>query len=196
NEINSRFLFIVTPLPLIAASRLDSVPSPTTITGVRIEVSFFFYYSPLKAATLSHSISCLCFSGKVQDALHFHDHVVAHEFHLNQVSYGTLINGLCKIGETKAAMQVLRQIEGKLVKPCVGVCPDVVTYTSLTYGFCIVGQLKEAIGLLNEMVYSSPSHTNYGVLSSAIPPAVLQALLTGNKVVGNKAYPETDRVVD
>jgi hypothetical protein len=29
--------------------------------------------------------------------------VVAHGFHLNQVSYATLINGLCKMGETREA---------------------------------------------------------------------------------------------
>ncbi|MCI65785.1 pentatricopeptide repeat-containing protein, partial [Trifolium medium] len=39
----------------------------------------------------------------------------AYGFHLNRVSYATLINGLGKMGKTKAALQLLRQIEGKLV---------------------------------------------------------------------------------
>ncbi|GAU31404.1 hypothetical protein TSUD_370530 [Trifolium subterraneum] len=71
-----------------------------------------------------------CYQGKVKEALHFHDHVLAHGFHLDQVSYGTLINGLCKIGETRAALQVLRQIEGKLVEPNVGLFDEVETLLS------------------------------------------------------------------
>ena len=90
-----------------------------------------------------------------------------------------MINGVCKIGDTRAAIQLLRKIYGRLTKPnelmfndiIDAMCKDqlvneayglfsemavkgatVVTYNSLTYGFCIVGKLKEATGLLNEMV--------------------------------------------
>ena len=37
--------------------------------------------------------------------------LVAQGSKLNQVSYGTLINDLCKIGETRTAIQLLRKIE-------------------------------------------------------------------------------------
>jgi pentatricopeptide repeat domain-containing protein 1/leucine-rich PPR motif-containing protein len=43
--------------------------------------------------------------------------VVAEGFQLNQVSYTTLVNGLFKVGETRAALQLLRQVDGKLVPP-------------------------------------------------------------------------------
>ncbi|PNX89124.1 pentatricopeptide (PPR) repeat protein, partial [Trifolium pratense] len=83
--------------------------------------------------------------------MHFHHHVVAYGFVLNQVSYGTLIDGFCKIGKTRAALQVLRQLKWKSVKP------SVVMYTTIIDTMCKdklvrVGQLEEAIGLLNEMV--------------------------------------------
>jgi pentatricopeptide repeat domain-containing protein 1/leucine-rich PPR motif-containing protein len=45
--------------------------------------------------------------------------VVAEGFQLNQVSYTTLVNGLFKVGETRAALQLLRQVDGKLVPPIV-----------------------------------------------------------------------------
>ena len=57
--------------------------------------------------------------------LHFHDKVVVLGFHLDQISYGTLINGLCKVGETKAALRLLRRVDGKLVQP------DVVMYNTI-----------------------------------------------------------------
>ena len=40
-------------------------------------------------------------SGEIKKALHFHDKVAAQGFKLDQVSYGTLINGLYKIGQTR-----------------------------------------------------------------------------------------------
>jgi pentatricopeptide repeat domain-containing protein 1/leucine-rich PPR motif-containing protein len=43
--------------------------------------------------------------------------MVAEGFQLNQVSYTTLVNGLFKVGETRAALQLLRQVDGKLVPP-------------------------------------------------------------------------------
>ena len=46
---------------------------------------------------------------------HFHDDVKAKGFHLDQASYGTLIDGLCKIGETRAAVKFLRKNEEKFV---------------------------------------------------------------------------------
>ncbi|RHN52657.1 putative pentatricopeptide [Medicago truncatula] len=103
--------------------------------------------------------------------------IIAKGFKLDHVSYRTLINELCKTGETRAALQVLRKIERILVKPNVlmyttiidslckdklvidaydlysemikKISPDVVTYNTLVHGFCIAGQLKEAIGFID-----------------------------------------------
>jgi len=47
---------------------------------------------------LTTLIKGLCLSGEVKKALHFHDDVIAKGFHLDKVSYGTLIDGLCKTG--------------------------------------------------------------------------------------------------
>lgn len=52
---------------------------------------------------LTTLIKGLCLKGEVHKALHFHDNEVALGFWLDQVTYGTLINGLCRIGETRAA---------------------------------------------------------------------------------------------
>jgi pentatricopeptide repeat protein len=49
---------------------------------------------------------------------------------LNQVSYTTLINGLFKVGETRAALQMLRQVDGKLVPP------NVVMYNTIIDSMC------------------------------------------------------------
>ena len=81
---------------------------------------------------------------------------------------------MCDIGETKAAIQLLRIIEVRSIKPDVvmyttiihhlfidglaneafdlysemvakGISPTIVTCTTLVYGFCILDHLQEAI---------------------------------------------------
>ncbi|QHO12998.1 Pentatricopeptide repeat-containing protein [Arachis hypogaea] len=49
---------------------------------------------------------------------------------LNEVTYGTLINGLCKTGHTSAAIQVLRRI------PRHGIVPNVFMYNSIIDSLC------------------------------------------------------------
>ncbi|KAL2334567.1 hypothetical protein Fmac_015780 [Flemingia macrophylla] len=53
----------------------------------------------------------------------------------NQVTYGTLVNGLCKTGETKAALELLKRIEGHSIKPDVGV-GDVRPVVVKAFGAC------------------------------------------------------------
>ncbi|KEH17453.1 pentatricopeptide (PPR) repeat protein [Medicago truncatula] len=96
----------------------------------------------------------------------------------------------CKMGETRAALQMLRKIEGKLINTNVvmhntiidSLCkdklvldayglysemiakkiyPDVVTFSSLIYGFCIVGQFKDAFRLFHEMVLKNINRDVY-----------------------------------
>ena len=64
-------------------------------------------YQP-NTITLNTLMKVLCLNGEVDIALHFHDRVVALGFQLNEVSYRTLINGLRKIGQRRAAVQLLR----------------------------------------------------------------------------------------
>ncbi|XP_041026633.1 pentatricopeptide repeat-containing protein At5g46100 isoform X2 [Juglans microcarpa x Juglans regia] len=60
-------------------------------------------------------------------------------------TYGTLINGLCRVGKIGEAKELLKEMETK------GCLPSVVTYTSLIHGLCQSGNLDEAVGLLEEM---------------------------------------------
>lgn len=102
----------------------------------------------------------------------------------NEVMYGTVIDGLCKIGNTGAAIDLLRVMErgkcradnvvynsiidglckNKLVDEAFGlvnemvekgISPTVVTYNSLIGGLCNLGKWKEANNLIAEMVGSN-----------------------------------------
>ncbi|XLS94614.1 hypothetical protein HN51_070622 [Arachis hypogaea] len=55
-------------------------------------------YQP-DTVTLTTILKGLYLCGSVEKAVRFHDRVLAHGFHFNQVTYGTLINGLCKTGK-------------------------------------------------------------------------------------------------
>lgn len=58
----------------------------------------------------------LCIDNDVGKALDFHDNVIAKGFHLDEVSCGTLINGLCKSGKTLTAIKLLKKMaRGNLV---------------------------------------------------------------------------------
>lgn len=60
-------------------------------------------------------------------------------------TYGTLINGLCRVSKINEAKELLKEME---MKDC---SPSVITYTSLIHGLCQLNYLDEAIGLLQEM---------------------------------------------
>lgn len=60
-------------------------------------------------------------------------------------TYGTLINGLCRMGSVSEAKELFNEMEEK------GFSPSVVTYTSLIHGMCQSDNLGEAIRLLEEM---------------------------------------------
>ncbi|XP_027338626.1 pentatricopeptide repeat-containing protein At5g46100 [Abrus precatorius] len=60
-------------------------------------------------------------------------------------TYGTLINGLCRLGRITEAEELFKEMEQK------GFSASVVTYTSLIHGMCQSNNLDEAIRLLEEM---------------------------------------------
>ncbi|XP_057426690.1 putative pentatricopeptide repeat-containing protein At1g12700, mitochondrial [Lotus japonicus] len=124
----------------------------------------------------------LCLNGEIRSAINFHDDVKAKGFQFQvdrvSVTYRFLINELCEVGETGAALQLLRQIEEEhtdvqmyntIIKSmcedkCVSdaydlynemllkrISPDVFTYNTLIYGFCAGGQLRKAVGFFNVM---------------------------------------------
>ncbi|XP_023746849.1 pentatricopeptide repeat-containing protein At5g46100 [Lactuca sativa] len=59
-------------------------------------------------------------------------------------TYGTLINGLCKLSKIKEAKELFKEMETK------GCSPSVVTYTSLIHGLA-QNNLDEALALFQEM---------------------------------------------
>ncbi|KAI3808961.1 hypothetical protein L1987_24924 [Smallanthus sonchifolius] len=98
----------------------------------------------------------------------------------NQITFGTVINGLCKVGHTSKALELLMFLEASSCKPCVeqystvidslckdkmvddalqlfanmtekGVLADVITYNSLIQGLCNFGREKEAAKMLRDM---------------------------------------------
>ncbi|KAE9594965.1 hypothetical protein Lal_00041213 [Lupinus albus] len=60
-------------------------------------------------------------------------------------TYGTLVNGLCRLGKISQAKELFKEMEQK------GHSPSVVTYTSLIHAMCQSNNLDEAISLLEEM---------------------------------------------
>ncbi|KAK7302838.1 hypothetical protein RJT34_13735 [Clitoria ternatea] len=60
-------------------------------------------------------------------------------------TYGTLINGLCRLGRIGEAKELFEEMGQK------GISASVVTYSSLIHGMCQSDNLDEAISLLEEM---------------------------------------------
>ncbi|XXG47078.1 hypothetical protein AAC387_Pa02g1778 [Persea americana] len=71
----------------------------------------------------------------------------------DEITYNTLMNGLCKIGSTVSALQLFRHIKKASSRPK----PDTITYSILIDGLCKDGLLNEALDLFSEMIDSSIS---------------------------------------
>ncbi|KAJ0909576.1 putative tetratricopeptide-like helical domain superfamily [Helianthus annuus] len=98
----------------------------------------------------------------------------------NHIMYGIIFNGLCKVGHTSKALELLRFMESGSCKPGVeqysvvidslckdkmvdhalelfakmtekGVLADVITYSSLIHGLCNFGRETEAAKMLRDM---------------------------------------------
>ncbi|AES75522.2 pentatricopeptide (PPR) repeat protein [Medicago truncatula] len=136
------------PTVLSLSTQMESKGVKPDLFTLSILINCYYFkmgYEP-NTITLTTLIKGLCLNGKVNEALLFHDHVLALGFHLNHVTYGILINGLCKMGQTRAALQVLRQIEGKLVNT------NVVMYSTVIDGLCKDKLVIDAYGLYSEMI--------------------------------------------
>ncbi|XP_019158037.1 PREDICTED: putative pentatricopeptide repeat-containing protein At1g12700, mitochondrial [Ipomoea nil] len=100
---------------------------------------------------------------------------------VDQITYGVLINGLCKAGHTQNALDLLTVMQEEGPKPNTivyntvidslckdrmvdkalgllsemierGIPPNIITYTSLIQGLCNFSRWKEVTKLMNEMV--------------------------------------------
>lgn len=84
-------------------------------------------------------------SGTMDSAIRIFREMPNHGCIPDTYTYGTLINGLCRIGKISEAKELLKEMETK------GCSPSVVTYTSLIHGLCQLNNLDEAMALLQEM---------------------------------------------
>nr|XP_043626600.1 pentatricopeptide repeat-containing protein At5g46100 [Erigeron canadensis] len=84
-------------------------------------------------------------SGTMDSAIRIFREMPKHGCIPDTYTYGTLINGLCRLGKVSEAKELLKEMESK------GCSPSVVTYTSLIHGLCQLNNLDEAMRFLQEM---------------------------------------------
>ncbi|XP_024630781.1 pentatricopeptide repeat-containing protein At1g12620 [Medicago truncatula] len=115
------------------------------------------------AGTLYSLLYGFCDRHQIHKAMHFYNYIILKKgFQLDHKCYLVLIKGLCKIGETHTAIQLLRRAlqtdeEGDFTL----LRPDSCTYSHLVYGYCILGQFKQAIDFFIELEAlrtGSPTH--------------------------------------
>lgn len=97
-------------------------------------------------ASLNILIKALVKSDKTIDAALKIFHEMPNQEHTpDSYTYGTLINGFCRLGKISEAKELFSQMGAN------GCSPTVVTYTSLIHGLCQSSCLDEAVELLEEM---------------------------------------------
>ncbi|KAF6139402.1 hypothetical protein GIB67_026244 [Kingdonia uniflora] len=105
-----------------------------------------------------------------------------HECIPNSYTYGTLINGLCKLGKISKAKDLFEEMDAK---DCL---PTVVTYISLIHGPCLSKILDEAMELFEEMSRKGiePNMVTFSSLLDGLCKGghSLQALKLREKMVG------------
>ncbi|BFG27831.1 hypothetical protein CerSpe_141050 [Prunus speciosa] len=128
-----------------------------TILGILVEenqlkIAFRFYKYmretgiPASVVSLNILIKALCKNSSSMDAaIRIFCEMPNHGCTPDSYTYGTLINGLCKLGKIGEAKELFNEMETK------GCLPSVVTYTSLIHGFCQSNNLDEAVGLFEHM---------------------------------------------
>lgn len=128
-----------------------------TIFGILVEenqlkVAFRFYRYmrktgiPASVVSLNILIKALCKNSSSMDAaLRIFREMSDHGCTPDSYTYGTLINGLCKLGKIGEAKELFNEMGTK------GCLPSVVTYTCLIRGLCQSNNLDEAVELFEDM---------------------------------------------
>lgn len=118
----------------------------------RLKTAFRFYRHmrgvgiPPCVASLNILIKALSKnSGTMDSAFRIFHEMPKRGFSPDSYTYGTLINGLCKLGKATEAKKLLMEMEAN------GCSPTVVTYTCLIRGFCQSNNLDEAMTFLEDM---------------------------------------------
>lgn len=117
---------------------------------LKVALRFYRYMRqlgfPPNVASLNVLIKALSKnSGTMDSAIRIFREMPNHGCIPDTYTYGTLINGLCKIGKINEAKELLKEME---MKDC---SPSVVTYTCLIHGLCQLNNLDEAMAFLQEM---------------------------------------------
>ncbi|XP_020969604.1 putative pentatricopeptide repeat-containing protein At1g12700, mitochondrial isoform X2 [Arachis ipaensis] len=100
--------------------------------------------------------------GNVDYAIWIVDHMNNMGYQPDAHTIGTIINGLCKMGNTPAAIAILRKTETRNCKPSV----DVAGYNAIVDSLCKDGLVSEALSLFSEMTTKGiqPSTITYNCL--------------------------------
>ncbi|KAF6155506.1 hypothetical protein GIB67_017861 [Kingdonia uniflora] len=120
----------------------------------------------------------------VDDALQVFREIPDHGCIPDSYTYGTLINGLCKLGKISEAKELFEEMDAK---DC---SPTVVTYTSLIHGSCLSNILDEAMELFEEMSRKGiePNMVTFSSLMDGLCKGgrSLQALKLREKMIGKR----------
>lgn len=101
---------------------------------------------PRSVVSLNILIKALCMNNRTIDAaLRIFREMPNRRFLPDSYTYGTLINGLCRLGKMNEAKELFHEMRQKCLTP------SVVTYTCLMHGMCRSNNVDEAMKLLEEM---------------------------------------------
>ncbi|XP_068657877.1 pentatricopeptide repeat-containing protein At5g46100-like isoform X2 [Aristolochia californica] len=101
---------------------------------------------PPSVGSFNILLKALCKSSRTLDAaFKVFEQMPVRGFVPDCYTYGTLINGLCRLGQITKARKLLLEMEKK---DC---SPSVVTYSSLIHGLCLSNCMDEALEMLNIM---------------------------------------------
>lgn len=117
---------------------------------LKVAMSFYKYMREMgvrqSVVSLNVLIKALCKnSGTIDAAFEIFREMPKRGCDPDSYTYGTLINGLCKLGKTFEAKQLFKEMDTK------GCSPSVVTYSCLMHGLCQAGNVDEAMALFDKM---------------------------------------------
>lgn len=117
---------------------------------LKVAMSFYKYMREMgvrqSVVSLNVLIKALCKnSGTIDAAFEIFREMPKRGCDPDSYTYGTLINGLCKLGKTFEAKELFKEMDTK------GCSPSVVTYSCLMHGLCQAGNVDEAMGLFDKM---------------------------------------------
>ncbi|KAJ8761130.1 hypothetical protein K2173_000809 [Erythroxylum novogranatense] len=117
---------------------------------LRVAIRFYRYMKkmgiPVSVVSLNVLIKGLCKnSGTMDAAIGIFREMPRRGCNPDAYTYGTLINGFCRLGKISEARELFKEME---IQGCLA---SVVTYTSLIHGLCQSDKVDEAMELLEKM---------------------------------------------